>query len=219
MRPMKGTVRRGASAGTAASLDDARALLAGSTKERAENLMIVDLVRHDLHGVCGPGAVTVPQLMRVEAYASVFQMVSVVQATLPHQATALDVLAASLPPGSMTGAPKRRSCELLAALEPVPERGVYSGLVGYVDAAGRSDWSVTIRTLFRWDDDEEEGEGEGDAEVWRIGAGGAVTALSSPEAEWDEMLAKLAGPLSAFYSSDPGQDETTREGVKGGGYL
>ncbi|KAG4218642.1 hypothetical protein PC116_g32878, partial [Phytophthora cactorum] len=165
MRPMKGTVRKSSAVST---LAQAEAIL-HVPKEEAENLMIVDLVRHDLHGVCGPGRVDVPKLNIVEEYASVFQMISVVEGRLPANddnddkistkkkkkdiKTGLDVLAASLPPGSMTGAPKKRSCEILHEIEGGRERSLYSGVVGYMDAAGRGDWSVTIRSLFRWDDE------------------------------------------------------------------
>ncbi|OIW29575.1 para-aminobenzoate synthase-like protein [Coniochaeta ligniaria NRRL 30616] len=194
MRPMKGTVRKSAEV---SSLAQAEAIL-HVPKEEAENLMIVDLVRHDLHGVCGAGNVEVKELMKVEEYESVFQMITVVEGQLPSSGgyTGLDVLAASLPPGSMTGAPKKRSCEILRELEGGQERGLYSGVVGYMCASGRGDWSVTIRSLFRWDD--EGGEGE---EVWRIGAGGAVTILSTPEGEAEEMFTKLAGPLGVFKDS------------------
>ncbi|KAK3359241.1 ADC synthase [Lasiosphaeria hispida] len=209
MRPMKGTVRK--SAGGVATLAQAEAIL-HVPKEEAENLMIVDLVRHDLHGVCGAGRVRVPELLRVEEYQSVFQMVTVVEGRLPDHGgargkryTGLDVLAASLPPGSMTGAPKRRSCEILRGIEDGRERGLYSGVVGYMCATGRGDWSVTIRSLFRWDDEQakpEEGvDAEEAREVWRIGAGGAVTILSTAEGEREEMFTKLAGPLRVFADS------------------
>ncbi|KAK4137616.1 ADC synthase [Trichocladium antarcticum] len=204
MRPMKGTVRKSEAVST---LAQAEAIL-HVPKEEAENLMIVDLVRHDLHGVCGAGNVAVPQLLRVEEYQSVFQMVTVVEGQLPARAkgappgyTGLDVLAASLPPGSMTGAPKKRSCEILREIEGPQERGLYSGVVGYMCATGRGDWSVTIRSLFRWDDEQVavSGEdGEERHEVWRIGAGGAVTILSTPDGEREEMFTKLAGPLRVF---------------------
>ncbi|OAA66970.1 para-aminobenzoate synthase [Niveomyces insectorum RCEF 264] len=217
MRPMKGTVRRSAAVAT---LSQAAALL-HVPKEEAENLMIVDLVRHDLHGVCGPANVAVRRLLAVEPHGHVFQMVSVVEGRLgaefkgdANQAarahvgaapTALDVLAASLPPGSMTGAPKKRSCERLRVLEQQRERSLYAGVVGYLCVTGRSDWSVTIRSLFRWDDEIEaapapNGNGEDDhgRQVWHVGAGGAVTVLSTPEGEREEMLTKLAGPLGIF---------------------
>ncbi|KAI1438795.1 aminodeoxychorismate synthase [Xylaria sp. CBS 124048] len=210
MRPMKGTVRKSPTVATLAAAEE----ILHVPKEEAENLMIVDLVRHDLHSVCGPGNVQVPHLLKVEEYASVFQMISIVEGQLPQrgpeepQLTGLDVLAASLPPGSMTGAPKKRSCEILQGLEGPRgrERSLYSGVVGYMDAAGRGDWSVTIRSLFRWDDEtfalssayDDVAAGLGEMETWHIGAGGAVTALSTPEGETDEMLTKLKGPLGVF---------------------
>ncbi|KAK1835854.1 ADC synthase [Podospora conica] len=206
MRPMKGTVRKSAAVATLAQAER----ILHVPKEEAENLMIVDLVRHDLHAVCGPGRVTVPRLLQVEEYQSVFQMVTVVEGRLPPppapdgggRHTGLDVLAASLPPGSMTGAPKRRSCEILRLVEGEGrERSLYSGVVGYMCATGRGDWSVTIRSLFRWDDERGEEEGEEEREVWHIGAGGAVTILSTPEGERDEMFTKLAGPLRVFADS------------------
>jgi para-aminobenzoate synthetase len=207
MRPMKGTVRKSEAVSTLAQAET----ILHVPKEEAENLMIVDLVRHDLHGVCGAGNVVVPQLLRVEEYQSVFQMVTVVEGQLPGREegegkgkgayTGLDVLAASLPPGSMTGAPKKRSCEILREIEGHQERGLYSGVVGYMCATGRGDWSVTIRSLFRWDDEQvvvAGEEGEEKQEVWRIGAGGAVTILSTPDGEREEMFTKLAGPLRVF---------------------
>ncbi|KAH6611362.1 aminodeoxychorismate synthase [Trichoderma cornu-damae] len=207
MRPMKGTVRKSEAVST---LAQAEALL-HIPKEEAENLMIVDLVRHDLYGVCGARSVTVPDLLKVEEYSSVFQMITVVNGQLPSRGSAggsgesvpngLDVLAAALPPGSMTGAPKKRSCEILRTIEPA-ERSIYSGVVGFLDARGQGDWSVTIRTMFRWDDETAPplaGEGETQPrEVWRIGAGGAVTILSTPEGETEEMFTKLCGPLGVF---------------------
>ncbi|KAL2167180.1 hypothetical protein VTG60DRAFT_1635 [Thermothelomyces hinnuleus] len=213
MRPMKGTVRK---SDEVATLAQAERIL-HVPKEEAENLMIVDLVRHDLHGVCGAGRVTVPDLLKVEEYQSVFQMITVVEGQLPPRPdghggqeetgpyTGLDVLAASLPPGSMTGAPKKRSCEILREIEGHNERGLYSGVVGYMCATGRGDWSVTIRSLFRWDDEQvvvNAEDGPETHEVWRIGAGGAVTILSTPEGEREEMFTKLAGPLRIF-GEDP----------------
>lgn len=193
-------------------------------KEQAENLMIVDLVRHDLHGVCGSGNVTVPRLMVVEEYATVFQMISIVEGQIPQvpqkrresatqreaeqtsrtKYTGIDVLAASLPPGSMTGAPKKRSCEILQEIEERKDRSMYSGVVGYMDVGGRGDFSVNIRCMFRWDDESLELVHRGDIadqqgmEIWHIGAGGAVTALSTPVAEREEMQTKLAGTLGIF---------------------
>ncbi|QPG96397.1 hypothetical protein C2857_004068 [Epichloe festucae Fl1] len=208
MRPMKGTVRKSADCSTLARAEE----ILHTPKEEAENLMIVDLVRHDLYGVCGAQSVTVPDLLRVEEYATVFQMVTAVNGQLPplklaagtdpsrgeFPFTGMDVLASCLPPGSMTGAPKKRSCEILQTIES-GERSVYSGVIGYLDVQGRGDWSVTIRTMFRWDDErcaQDDGR-----EVWRIGAGGAVTTLSTAEGEREEMFTKLCGPLGMFWDS------------------
>jgi para-aminobenzoate synthetase len=206
MRPMKGTVRKSPAVST---LAQAQAIL-HVPKEEAENLMIVDLVRHDLHAICGPGNVSVRDLMKVEEYQSVFQMITVVERQLPKAEkgdanetySGLDVLAASLPPGSMTGAPKKRSCEILDQIEQRKERSLYSGVVGYMCATGTGDWSVTIRSAFRWDDEHAISEDGGEPlEVWHVGAGGAVTILSTPEGEREEMFTKLAGPLGVFVES------------------
>lgn len=219
LRPMKGTVKKASPPSPAGpdavhTLAEAEALLKVD-KEQAENLMIVDLVRHDLHSVCGPGNVEVPRLMVVEEYETVFQMISVVEGRIPqvpsrgttgtgttaekkNHYTGIDVLAASLPPGSMTGAPKKRSCEILRGIEG-RKRGLYSGVVGYMDVGGRGDFSVNIRCMFRWDDEADStSEGGEGMETWHLGAGGAVTALSTPEGEAAEMRTKLLGTLRAF---------------------
>lgn len=208
MKPMKGTVKKSSepTEGCATSLEEAEEIL-HVPKEEAENLMIVDLVRHDMHGVCGAGQVWVPELLKVEEYQTVYQMITVVEGQLPHpdkwhpheRYSGLDVLSASLPPGSMTGAPKKRSCEILQQIEGDKERSLYSGVVGYMCVSGRGDWSVTIRSMFRWDDECQKGDKVGEEkETWHIGAGGAVTILSTPEGEREEMFVKLARPLSIF---------------------
>lgn len=214
---MKGTVKKS----LAPTRAEAEALL-DVEKERAENLMIVDLVRHDLYGVCGAGNVAVTRLMGVEEYESVWQMVTVVVGNIPGgddnpgsqenlnmegvpqetsvsgleqgpRYSGIDVLAASLPPGSMTGAPKKRSCELLNEIEH-GRRSLYSGVVGYMDVGGRGDFSVNIRCAFKWDDECQ----NGDQDTWYVGAGGAVTALSEDRAEREEMETKLFNTLNGF---------------------
>jgi len=127
--------------------------------------------------------------MVVEEYETVFQLVSVIEGDVKTPKQSIAALKASLPPGSMTGAPKKRSCELLTEVEGSKARGLYSGVIGYFDVGGGGDFSVVIRTAFKWSDE---------PDVWRIGAGGAVTALSEPEAEWEEMLAKRTGVLNIF---------------------
>lgn len=238
-RPIKGTVKRYPQGPNrpAIPLSQAEALLS-TPKERAENLMIVDLIRHDLHEITS--YVTVPKLMVVEEYATVFQLVTVVEGqlfqqpvhpyttdkkvvnlghdekrkkrllTMKNKQNGLSVLASSLPPGSMTGAPKRRSCAILHALEKRP-RGVYSGVVGYMDVGGGGDFSVCIRSAVRWDGansrrgsemvEENSRKTKGGTQgkdQWHIGAGGAITALSDVQAEWEEMEAKLGSTLRLF---------------------
>jgi len=133
--------------------------------------------------------VRVPKLMAVEEYETVYQLVSVIGGDVTSPEHGIAALKASLPPGSMTGAPKKRSCELLSEIEGHRPRGLYSGVIGYFDVGGGGDFSVVIRTAFNWSDE---------PGMWRIGAGGAVTALSEPEAEWEEMLAKRESVLGVF---------------------
>ncbi|KAJ7170046.1 ADC synthase [Mycena filopes] len=199
LRPIKGTVRKAPGITRAV----AEAALIGSPKEVAENLMIVDLIRHDLHAVVGED-VQVKQFCSVEEYETVWQLVSVIEgrpepgthaASDPDSQLGWEMLRTSLPPGSMTGAPKKRSVEILQTLEE-HERGIYSGVFGYWDVGGGSDWSVTIRSCFKFED--RSIPAPCSTETWNLGAGGAITALSDPDAEWDEMIVKLKSILPAF---------------------
>lgn len=198
LRPIKGTVAK------SPGMTRARAeSILSTSKERAENLMIVDLIRHDLHGVVGAGNVTVSKLMQVEEYESVFQLVSVIEGQIDKnvQKQGIDVLAASLPPGSMTGAPKKRSCELLQDIEEDRPRGIYSGVMGYLDVGGGGDFAVVIRTAWSWGDEDRVEAGANPEErssLWHIGAGGAVTSQSTEQGEWEEMLTKRAALLRLF---------------------
>jgi aminodeoxychorismate synthase component I len=189
-RPIKGTRPRGADR---AADRDARAALAASAKDRAENLMIVDLVRNDLGRVCEIGSIHVPELFAIEPYATVFQLVSTVRGRLAPGRSALDAVRAAFPPGSMTGAPKLAAMELLARLEPV-RRGLYSGAIGYLDLRGGADLAVTIRTaLLRG----------GRAYVH---TGGGIVADSEPAAEWAEAEDKARALLTALAeASAPGR--------------
>ncbi|KAG6841757.1 hypothetical protein C0991_007086 [Blastosporella zonata] len=204
LRPIKGTVRKAPGITRAV----AEELLAGSTKEVAENLMIVDLIRHDLHGVVGED-VQVKQFCAVEEYETVWQLVSVIEGKFkensstacdPNSEVGWEVLRRSLPPGSMTGAPKKRSVEILQSLED-GERNLYSGVFGYWCVGGGGDWSVTIRSCFKYSQGSRSERENSWTEEWTVGAGGAITALSDPDAEWDEMTVKLQSVLSSFGAS------------------
>ncbi|MBF4994174.1 chorismate-binding protein [Arthrobacter gandavensis] len=190
--PIKGTRPRG----TAPAEDDAlRRDLLESTKDRAENIMIVDLMRNDLSRLAVPGTVAVPRLCVVESYATVHQLVSTIDARLAPGASWAEAVAAAFPAGSMTGAPKVSTMEILDRLESGP-RGFYSGVLGYFSLTGAADLSVVIRTL------ELRPDGAGGTSV-RLGVGGAVTSGSDPAAEWEEVRTKSRGVLGALGSEVP----------------
>lgn len=179
-RPIKGTRPRRAD-----PVEDAAeaAALAASDKDRAENLMIVDLMRNDLARVCTPGSVRARSLFEVEAFANVHHMVSSVEGRLMPGRDVFDLIAASFPPGSVTGAPKLRAMEIIAALEG-ESRGPYCGALGWIGADGAADFNVMIRTASMV-----RRESGWDVEVR---SGGAITIGSDPDAELDETRAKAA---------------------------
>ncbi len=186
-RPIKGTRPRAAEPEVDAAL--ATELLA-SEKERAENLMIVDLMRNDLARVCELGSVTVTELLEVESYAQVHQLVSTVTGQLDTGRTAADAIEACFPAGSMTGAPKLRATQVLDALER-RARGLYAGCFGYLGLDGRVDLAMTIRSIVL------------DARGATVGAGGGITALSVPLDELAEAKLKAAALLAALGVSAP----------------
>jgi para-aminobenzoate synthetase component 1 len=181
-RPIKGTRPRGRDAGGDAALGEE---LLASDKDRAENVMIVDLLRNDLSRVCRPGTVEVPELCVLERFATVQHLVSTVTGRLAPGRDAIDLTAAAFPGGSVTGAPKVRAMEIIAELEPVA-RGVYCGAIGYWSVTGAMDTSVAIRTCVVRDG-------------WaHFGVGGGVVADSDPEGEYAESLDKARGIVAAL---------------------
>ena len=182
-RPIKGTLPRGA---TPEEDRDSRGRLAADPKSRAENLMIVDLMRNDLSRVCDPGTVEVPSLMAVESYAQVHQLVSVVTGRLQDGVSTVGALRSLFPPGSMTGAPKLRTMEIIDEVETTP-RGAYSGAFGWVRPDGRADLAVVIRSLTT------AGDGR-----WTLGTGGGVTVRSEVADELEESYAKARAILGAL---------------------
>ncbi|MFI5372416.1 MAG: anthranilate synthase component I family protein, partial [Candidatus Eisenbacteria bacterium] len=181
-RPIKGTRPRGADEAEDTRL---RHELLESAKDRAENVMIVDVLRNDLGRVCEPGSVSTPVLCELETFAQVHHLVSTVTGDLAPGRDAFDLLDACFPGGSITGAPKIRAMELIDALEPV-RRHVAFGSIGYLDWRGDADWNIAIRTALVTERD------------IHFAAGGGITADSDPEAEYQETLHKAEGMRRAL---------------------
>ncbi len=181
-RPIKGTSPRGLSPRHDAALGE---VLTESEKDRAENVMIVDLVRNDLSKVCADGSVEVPELCQVERYATVHHLVSTVVGRLRLGLGPVDLLRATWPGGSITGAPKPRAMEIIAELEPT-RRSVYTGSLGYFSFGGAMDTSIAIRTFIL----------KGGRAYFQVGGG--IVADSVPEREYDETLDKARGMVAAL---------------------
>ncbi|WP_331282638.1 anthranilate synthase component I family protein [Microbacterium sp. H37-C3] len=185
--PIKGTRRRG---DDASSDDQLVRDLVTSPKERAENVMIVDLMRNDLQRVSAPGSVVVERLLEVETYPAVHQLVSSVSGSIRPGTRLSEVLAAAFPAGSMTGAPKLSAMTILHELEGAP-RGTYAGCFGWVGRDGDADLAMIIRSIVV------------NGEQAYVGAGGGITWGSEPEAEVDEVALKARAPLAALGADLP----------------
>jgi para-aminobenzoate synthetase len=195
-KPIKGTRPRGV------TLAEDKALhhdLATNAKDRAENLMIVDLIRNDLNRVCEIGTVHVPKLFDVETYAPVHQLVSTIRGTVRPEASTVDCVRETFPGGSMTGAPKLRTMQIIDRLEDGP-RGFYSGALGWFGLSGAADLSIVIRTLT--------------ATKHRVsfGVGGAVIALSDAEEEYEETVVKSRAMVTALLATAEEQAVAERVG-------
>ncbi len=190
-KPIKGTMPRG----TTAEQDNIyKQQLTNSEKDRAENVMIVDLLRNDLGKYAKIGSVKVPQLFAIESFSNVHHMVSTITAELKNDTHPLAVLFGSLPAGSITGTPKKRSVEIISELENAP-RGAYCGTMGYMNFDGSGQWNVLIRTIqanMSIDNDKEQEE---HVSLW---AGGGITVASDCEAEYQECLDKVGNLLSVL---------------------
>ncbi len=187
-RPIAGTRKRGA---TGAEDEQLEQELVNDTKERAEHIMLVDLHRNDLGRVCEPGTVQVDELMAVERYSHVMHLVSNIRGTLLPDKNRLDVLRATFPAGTLSGAPKIRAMEIIEELEPV-RRGPYGGAIGYFSYSGAMDTCITLRTIVM------------KGQTCYLQAGGGIVADSDPDLEYQETLMKSGALLEALRLAERG---------------
>ena len=174
-KPIKGTVLRGSTV----EQDQNNAIkLLNSTKDRAENLMIVDLLRNDLGKNCEPGSIRVPELFSLESFPNVHHLVSTVTGVLRSDRSVIDLLRDSFPGGSITGAPKKRAMEIIEQLEPV-KRSLYCGSIGYISASNNMDTNIAIRTLIA------------DGDSLHCWGGGGIVADSDADKEFEDSMNKI----------------------------
>jgi anthranilate synthase component 1 len=190
VRPIAGTRRRGATADEDGALADE---LLSDPKDRAEHIMLVDLGRNDVGRVAQTGTVRVTEQMVIERYSHVMHFVSNVEGVLKHGLNAIDVLRATFPAGTVSGAPKVRAMEIIDELEPV-KRGVYAGAVGYLGFHGNMDVAIALRTAVVKDG------------MLHVQAGGGIVADSEPHAEWQETQNKAKALLRAAEIAEAGLD-------------
>jgi para-aminobenzoate synthetase component 1 len=183
-QPIKGTIKRGA---TLQEDDALKNQLQSSRKERAENVMIVDLVRNDLSRIAMRNSVEVDELFGVHTFKTVHHLISTIRCEVSSQTSWVDLIRATFPMGSMTGAPKVSAMKLISAHEET-ERGIYSGSIGYIEPSGDFDFNVVIRGV-QYDDEKH---------TLSCHVGGAITALCNAESEYGECLLKAEAILNAL---------------------
>ena len=196
-QPIKGTIKRSLEN----DADDKLQVeaLKNSSKDKSENVMVVDLVRNDLSRICEQGSVEVSELFGIYSFPQVHQMISTITGKLASNTLFSEILEATFPMGSMTGAPKKSVMETIDALEPT-KRGLYSGTVGYLNPAGDFDFNVVIRSIFY----------NSDTKKASYGVGGGITIYSDPEKEYEECLLKAAAIKKVLSNHNNATDERLR---------